>query len=312
MNPINFNDVFEKVMSEVPPEGLGMMPFPSSARTIGGQSERMVKDWRVSPLFDYVTTREREKALVKGLLVDESFEERPWPFNTFRLSMVETANETWEERGLVCGTGKYKLDALVTRYQGAVYILGYVKELFDEKGIRNTLAPMVFYIHELQSCHDPQKRDQYWCKMGLYAAGQWRLGMQIDDWLKETWQGVVDSVSGFLMDAMSPTNHIVQVQPVAPSKSVHWIHARTHYTLITHGHPANKREVTQGERVKSDSAGELTRMAHNRRAHYRTLRSERFRFAKGKRIFVKATWVGPKEWKDEGGKQIYRILEEVT
>jgi hypothetical protein len=61
-----------------------------------------------------------------------------------------------------------------------------------------------------------------------------------------------------------------------------------------------------------DSSAELTRMAHNRRAHQRTLRSERFRYARGKTIWVKATWVGPKEWKDAGGRQIYRILEPVS
>src|SRR5262249_22043072 len=120
------------------------------------------------------------------------------------------------------------------------------------------------------------------------------------------------SVTGFIMDAMLPQVHIAQVQPDQPHRSVEWIKARTHYTLIAHGHPANRTTIKSGERVQVDQQEELKRMAHNRRAHYRTLRHQRFRFARGKQIFVRDTWVGPKEWKDEGGRQIYKILEPVA
>jgi hypothetical protein len=91
---------------------------------------------------------------------------------------------------------------------------------------------------------------------------------------------------------------------------VEWIKARTHYTLITHGHPANRKEVAEGERVAGDEKGELIRMAHSRREHWRTYKHERYRFARGQRQLIQATWVGPKEWQDEGGKQIYHILDE--
>jgi hypothetical protein len=115
-----------------------------------------------------------------------------------------------------------------------------------------------------------------------------------------------------MADCMLPGNHVVAVHPAQEHRSVEWIKARTHYTLITHGHPANRPTVGHGTRVQNDAQGELTRMAHNRRAHYRTLRHQRYRFARGQRVLVRAAWVGPKEWKDEGGKQIYKILEPVA
>lgn len=119
------------------------------------------------------------------------------------------------------------------------------------------------------------------------------------------------TVCGMSIDALSPQNHIAEVYPVSGEpRSVEWTRSRTHYTLISHGHPANRKTVQAGERVATDQH-ELTRMAHNRRAHYKTLKHERYRFARGKTIFVRATWVGPKEWQDEGGKQIYKILEPV-
>lgn len=122
---------------------------------------------------------------------------------------------------------------------------------------------------------------------------------------------VLTTLLAFLIDVTKPTNHIVLITPNKPSKSVQWLKARTHYTLITHGHPANRKSVGEKQRVANDAQGELSRLAHNRRAHWRIYRHERYRFAKGDRRWVKAAWIGPKEWQDEGGKQIYRILEPV-
>jgi hypothetical protein len=325
MNPITFNEIFEHIMFKSTQQGGAddkwkMFPFPTGSQTISGQSERIINDWRVSPLFDYVTTREKERSLVKELSLpaSELLEMRLWPFETFRLSMVETAQSMWEERGIVVGKGRYRLDALVTRYDKSIYILGHVKEMFDEKPeLRGSLGlrPMVFYIHELRAVDEfAAPHDQYQCRLAVFAKDGWYNVPNGNTYLKETWQGVVDSVSGFILDAMMPTNHIVQVRPVDDEnrRSVEWVKARTHYTLITHGHPANRPEIKHGERVQSDHEGELKRMAHARKAHKRTLRSERFRYMRGQTINVKAAWIGPKEWRDQGGKQIYRILEEVT
>jgi hypothetical protein len=132
---------------------------------------------------------------------------------------------------------------------------------------------------------------------------------QLDDAYFEIYRQLVGSVVAFSVDSMSPNIHMATVAPDEPGRSVQWRKARTHYTLISHGHPANKATVGHGARIANDTSAELVRMAHNRRAHYKTLKHERYKFARGKRIFVKATWVGPKEWRDEGGKQIYRILE---
>lgn len=125
----------------------------------------------------------------------------------------------------------------------------------------------------------------------------------------ELYSQLVGTVVGFCMDAMSPNLHTAAVSPDEPNRSVQWTKARTHYTFISHGHPANKATVGHGERIATNTTDELTRMAHNRRAHVRTLTDKRYRFKRGQQIKVKATWVGPKEWRDEGGKQIYRILE---
>lgn len=160
-----------------------------------------------------------------------------------------------------------------------------------------------------------------------YLKGKWKQldrieryttlkdGTEVDteDCSREIYECTLKSVFCFCSDAMVPSNHMVEVKPVRDEakRSIEWQRARTHYTLITHGHPANNRNVQHGQSVPDDCKGEITRMAHNRRAHYRLLRSDRFRFAKGQRVFVRSTWVGPKEWKDEGGKQIYKILEPV-
>ncbi len=134
--------------------------------------------------------------------------------------------------------------------------------------------------------------------------------MEFDNPGFQLYTQLIGSLVAFAVDAMSSSMHVAAVSPTdGEGRSVEWVKARTHFTFISHGHPANKATVKAGERIATELDKELTRMAHNRRAHYKTLRHERYRFKRGQRIKVRATWVGPKEWKDEGGKQIYRILE---
>lgn len=135
---------------------------------------------------------------------------------------------------------------------------------------------------------------------------------------KEALQAMRDQCGQYLMifaefckDAMAPTNHMATVAPNQPGRSVVWLQARTHYTIITHDHPANKASVVHGTRVTDDAAGELQRLAHSRRAHYRTYKHNRYKYVRGQTKLIHACWVGPKEWQDEGGKQIYKILEPV-
>jgi hypothetical protein len=101
------------------------------------------------------------------------------------------------------------------------------------------------------------------------------------------------------------------VRPNKEGKSVEWTQAREHYTIIHHYHPANNKAVSESASLPTESDDAvLKRMTHSRRAHTRLLSSAKFRFKQGQRVFVRACWVGPQEWKDEGGKQIYRILTE--
>lgn len=45
---------------------------------------------------------------------------------------------------------------------------------------------------------------------------------------------------------------------------------------------------------------------HQRRGHYRKYKSDRFRYMKGKTVFVKPSWIGPEQWIKEG--QVYKVL----
>lgn len=89
-------------------------------------------------------------------------------------------------------------------------------------------------------------------------------------------------------------------------RSVEWKKAREHYVLLHKSHAANKKDAV-GKHV-IEGGGTLERSAHSRRAHYRMLRSPRFRHKVGQRVWVASAWVGPKEWTDRSG-QIYKIVD---
>lgn len=110
---------------------------------------------------------------------------------------------------------------------------------------------------------------------------------------------------------LAPQNFMAVVRPSTPGKSVEWLKAREHITLIHRHHPANNTSVKAGEKLPSDQGKKITRIAHSRRAHFKILRSPRFRYKVGQRIAINATWVGPKQWKDTAG-QTYEILIPVS
>ena len=58
----------------------------------------------------------------------------------------------------------------------------------------------------------------------------------------------------------------------------------------------------------SDETGErvISRRAHRRRGHYRTLKAKRYGKRVGERVWVRPTWVGPREWA-WGGVQ-YKVV----
>lgn len=111
----------------------------------------------------------------------------------------------------------------------------------------------------------------------------------------------------FCYEYLCPVNFLVRVQPSSPGKSVQWLQAREHYTLVNRHHPANDESAKN--RLAIDSPTAIQRIAHSRRAHTRLLKSPRYKDKVGVRIFIRATWVGPKEWRDTAG-QTYKICFE--
>ena len=106
-------------------------------------------------------------------------------------------------------------------------------------------------------------------------------------------------VGWFLQDVNCPTNFVASVTPNKQGKSIEWLKARTHYVILNRKHPANTKGLTSGVKVVNTPQS-LKRQAHCRRAHTRLLSNPRYKGKVGIRINVRATWVGPKEWEQEG------------
>jgi hypothetical protein len=294
MNIIRFNEQFEQMEQEMSRESVPGVILP--------------RGWQDAPLFAYECQYDHEISLLKQATIETRF---ALPFELMRLSVVERA----PERG--CYRAEFVIDA---RDMDSINALVTVKDLFldwpERSDFMRNVMPLAFDVQNLRwNERDGESAVLY--QASFRFGGRWIRTSSLSFELRELVEqmrsvyvnGAVDALAAFALDAMMPSVHIAVVKPDALGRSIEWQRARTHYTLISHGHPANKPSVQHGERVNAN--GELSRMAHNRRAHYRTLRHERYRFARGKSIFVRATWVGPKEWRDQGGKQIYRILEPV-
>jgi hypothetical protein len=286
MNPITFNDKFIAAIV--------MHPQSKTIANIFG-------NWRVAPLFDYETTWEKEVALTpKGVGLSD-ITEAQWPFETFRLAMTER-NIPRDETTTPMIFDTYKTDLVANRVNGQVHILVAWRRWHD--------APQA-WAEVMLHIYTHNEHGEYFPSASIFSPRRgWQHNIN-ESGVSMIAGSAVASFGAFVADAQSPTNHLVEIRPNQPDKSVEWTRARTHFTFITHGHPANQRLVQVWQRVKSDRDEELKRAAHNRKAHKRTLRAARFTYARGQTIDVKATWVGPKEWMDEGGRQIYRILEPV-
>jgi hypothetical protein len=303
MNIIRFNDPFETAMKawNLPEEPL---PF---------------REWQQSPLFEYTSTREKEQDHIREVVSGNTrLEACAWPFEIFRVAETQTS-KGWVENGKTVGTGRYRCDMIVMRKDERVYFMGNAIQLYDESPAALAFArrynPLIIFMSDAFTSADNPIEYKY--QMAMFASGRW---LHQSSASRSLAMGMMDSLAGFIVDAMIPLNHIAVVKPDEPHRSVEWIRARTHYTLITHGHPANRKEILEGASVPRDAEGELKRAAGARRAHFKQLRHPRYRFALNEQRFpgmpkgtirVKATWVGPKEWREEGSKQIYRILEPV-
>jgi hypothetical protein len=301
MNAVTFNDRIKAVT---------MMPSTRHPSFSALDSiEKMFPHWETAPLFLYDEPEsEAEATAIVKAYQDDVF--AAFPFPVFRLDVTvgdKTKPTSW---------GKYKAKALVSGQPDGAVILARVDQLMhndityrfygntDDKAL-----PLYMLVHGIRQTARGSADFECHANILIGIGGKWQS--EIPEFFRSYINGFLKSLAAFNLSAMSPTNHIVEVTPNQPCRSVEWIKARTHYTLITHGHPANNPGVSHGARVTADPDQELIRMAHNRRAHPRTYRHKRYTYARGKTRWVKACWVGPKEWKDEGGRQIYRILEPV-
>jgi hypothetical protein len=88
---------------------------------------------------------------------------------------------------------------------------------------------------------------------------------------------------------------------------VKWVQSRTHFLIL---HAKHGPKISRGGQhaTFTDSEEPMTRSAHRRRAHFRTLNSERFTVKKGWRIAVREAWIGPKEWMGSD-KKTYAIVQ---
>jgi len=298
MNPITFNAPFDDMLAELVAQHGFCNP---------------TWKWRTAPLFNYTFDEQREGELGKWRTDHPDFVLR-LPFETVRLALTQTDSDKPER-------GKYRADFLAATSDDSrkLYCLVRIKTLFDRHLPDAIVKPIDFVITDVdwQSKIPNTNTDEggylvYYNAMGRYD-GKWitsPMRPELDAALGSMINGAMNTLIAFTIDATLPGTHIATVHPDQPGRSVQWVQQRTHYTLISHGHPANKAEVKHGQHVQVDQAAELARMAHSRRAHYRTLKSERFRFAKGTQVFVKSAWVGPKEWRDAGSRQIYKILNQ--
>ena len=148
-------------------------------------------------------------------------------------------------------------------------------------------------------------RLEFWARKPTQPVGFEKGDQQLSEALQLVLTGVFASVCRFIREVSLPSNFITSVTPDKKGKSVEWVKARTHYVILHKAHPANSKEVSAGSTV-SRTMESIKRQAHTRRAHARILRSPRFRNKLGLTIYVKATWVGPSEWKENGS--IYRMV----
>ncbi len=298
MNPITFNEPFAQILSEL----VAQHGFCSPTWK-----------WPVAPLFNYSLSEQRETELCEWRKEHPDFELR-LPFETVRLSLTQIDTDAPQR-------GKYRADFVAATTDEKLYCLVRIKTLFDRFLPGGITKPLDFVITDVDWQSKIPNDDAvvggylvFYNAMGRYD-GKWLtqpMNPNLEAALGSMINGAMNTLIAFAIDATLPGTHIATVHPDQPGRSVQWVQARTHYTLISHGHPANNAGVRHGGFVQVDQTAELHRMAHSRRAHFRTLKAERFRFAKGTQVFVRSAWVGPKEWRDGGSRQIYRILEPVT
>ena len=123
--------------------------------------------------------------------------------------------------------------------------------------------------------------------------------------LRDSIHNVVMTYFHSLVQCSEPKNFILETHPKkikdpSKSKKIPRSHQRPQYTLLE----PNKIRKIMGLDSPGVPTGKTVR-PHERRAHTRILRSERYGDNRGKRINIKATWVGPSE--AIVGNKIYKV-----
>lgn len=107
-------------------------------------------------------------------------------------------------------------------------------------------------------------------------------------------------IQAFLVMCNHPHHSIVQRFPKEKKNDVNWVASRSHYLIIDN----DESKTISHSGVSRSFDGTITRAMHARRAHFRTLRHERFKTNVGKKVWVHSCWVGPKNGKGRMQKSI--------
>lgn len=111
------------------------------------------------------------------------------------------------------------------------------------------------------------------------------------------------TVLAMCFDVFSKCCVTVKVSPPPNGgKSVQWVRSREHYLVLP---PKVAAACAMGKRGPTQH--EITRAAHWRRAHIRTLMSAKFTHKRGQKVPVRHAWVGPVEWMGDD-KKVYSLV----
>lgn len=161
-----------------------------------------------------------------------------------------------------------------------------------------------------------QEQDRFLCLQGLiYSSTKYCVRMGATkirfDWKKMVRESlpidgeepIIPLACVFISLSTHPANSVVQRFPKEKKNDVNWVASRSHYLIIDN----DESKTISHSGISRSLDGMITRAMHARRAHFRTLRHEKFKANIGKRIWVHSCWVGPKEWEGTDAK-IYRVV----
>lgn len=174
---------------------------------------------------------------------------------------------------------------------------GLFLELWRDRGANDSWESRLLKLQSAIERGEEGAREQFREMIGTskerinaMMAGIFNAGLQI---------AVLD-----LASVLEPANFIVESREDRiddpPQRIVTRAHWRPHYIAL------KPFEIRKRLLLPDPEVPVGTRAPHERRGHYRTLRSERFKAARGKRIWVKPHWVGPRE--ATVGKNKYLVL----